>query len=57
MGCHGWEKCCGGTGLPWALKAEEPGWDGQRGQGKVFQAVWGHRISEGHMAGRRVVDF
>ena len=27
-------------GYPWALKVEESGWDGQRGQGKVFQAVW-----------------
>ena len=41
-------------GYLWVLKAEESGWDGQREQGKVFQAV-GHRISKDQMAGGSMV--
>lgn len=41
-------------GYLWVLKAEESGWDGQREQRKVFQAV-GHRISKDQMAGRSIV--
>lgn len=41
-------------GYLWVLKAEESGWDGQREQRKVFQAV-GHRISKDQMAGRNIV--
>lgn len=54
VNCHGWKNVVEGWDYTGVLKAEESGWDRQRGRGKVFHVV-GYRINKSQMAGRSAV--